>query len=96
MYQSASEWQAHHRCEVDNHVPRHPRFGRAQRACTIPAMSVIVRVAVPRPLWTLFDYLLAPDAPSPHPGARVRVPFGNAELVGLAVETSCVEVVDTD
>ena len=59
-------------------------------------MSVIVRVAVPRPLWTLFDYLLAPDASSPQPGARVRVPFGNAELVGLVVETSCVDVVDTE
>ncbi len=95
MYQSASEWQVHRRCEVDNYVPRHPRFGRAQWACTIIAMSVIVRVAVPRPLWTLFDYLLAPDASSPQPGARVRVPFGNAELVGLVVETSCVDVVDT-
>ncbi|MCX7065686.1 MAG: primosomal protein N', partial [Proteobacteria bacterium] len=50
-------------------------------------MPVIVRVAVPRPLWMLFDYLL-PDAwPTPQPGARVRVPFGATELIGIAVAT---------
>jgi primosomal protein N' (replication factor Y) len=59
-------------------------------------MSVIVRVAVPRPLWTLFDYLLPPDVSPPRPGARVRVPFGSAELVGLAVETACTDDVDPE
>ncbi len=50
-------------------------------------MRVIVRVAVPRPLWTLFDYLLPESSPAPRPGVRVRVPFGATELVGLVVET---------
>ncbi len=59
-------------------------------------MSVIVRVAVPRPLWTPFDYLLPPDMSPPLPGARVRVPFGSTELVGLAVETACTDSVTTD
>jgi primosomal protein N' (replication factor Y) len=51
-------------------------------------MNPIVRVAVPRPLWTLFDYFLPEGSPVPQPGARVRVPFGSTELVGLAIETS--------
>ena len=59
-------------------------------------MSVIVRVAVPRPLWTLFDYLLPPDVSPPRPGARLRVPFGSSELVGLAVETACIDGVDPE
>ena len=49
-------------------------------------MSLIVRVAVPRPLWTLFDYSLPDASEVPRPGARVRVPFGSTELIGLAVE----------
>ena len=64
------------------------RFDRSARACTILAMNPIVRVAVPRPLWTLFDYSLPEGSPIPKPGARVRVPFGSSELIGLTVETS--------
>lgn len=42
----------------------------------------VVQVAVPRPLRQLFDY--AADAPVPA-GARVRVPFGRANVVGVVV-----------
>lgn len=47
--------------------------------------SFTLRVAVPSPLRKLFDYLPLPDQPLPHPGARVRVPFGRQTLVGLVV-----------
>ncbi len=50
-------------------------------------MNPIVRVAVPRPLWTLFDYLLPDASPTPPQGVRVRVPFGAGELIGLVVDT---------
>ena len=63
-------------------------FDRSSRTCTILAMSLIAHVAVPRPLWTLFDYLLPDESPMPRPGARVRVPFGSSELIGLIVEIS--------
>ncbi len=96
MYQSELPWQAHRPRAVAGCVPPRLCFGRVQQACTITPMSVIVRVAVPRPLWTLFDYLLPPDASLPQPGTRVRVPFGAAELIGLVVETSCVDHVDTE
>ncbi len=70
-------------------------------------MSLIARVAVPRPLWTLFDYLLPNQCSNAAPGARVRVPFGAGELVGLVVETfdrdrdgpvlkQVIEVIDAD
>ena len=44
----------------------------------------IVRVAVPAPLYSLFDYLL-PEGLDAAAGARVRVPFGRAHSVGLVV-----------
>lgn len=51
----------------------------------------VVRVAVPRPLWTLFDYR-TPDTVGPTPpGTRVRVPFGAQTLIGLIVESAAVE-----
>lgn len=49
--------------------------------------SFILRVAVPSPLRKLFDYLPLPEHPLPHPGARVRVPFGRQTLVGIVVGT---------
>ncbi|VAW63183.1 Helicase PriA essential for oriC/DnaA-independent DNA replication, partial [hydrothermal vent metagenome] len=50
---------------------------------------VIVQVAVPVPLYSLFDYLL-PEAVEPASliGCRVRVQFGRKSLVGLVVSTS--------
>ena len=43
----------------------------------------VVQVAVPRPLRRVFDYSLPPDLPKPKVGARVRVPFGRTEVIGI-------------
>ena len=43
----------------------------------------VVQVAVPRPLRRLFDY--ATTSTPPPAGARVRVPFGGASVVGVVV-----------
>ena len=48
----------------------------------MPKQPAVVQVAVPRPLRRLFDY--AADAPVPA-GARVRVPFGRASVIGVVV-----------
>jgi primosomal protein N' (replication factor Y) (superfamily II helicase) len=50
----------------------------------LPSMNTILRVALDVPLDRLFDYRAAPDAPAPV-GARVRVPFGRREVVGIVV-----------
>ncbi|MDR1012573.1 MAG: primosomal protein N' [Coxiellaceae bacterium] len=54
----------------------------------IVKQSPILRVAVPSPLYNLFDYLLPKKIVSEHilPGIRVVVPFGNRELVGVVLE----------
>ncbi|MEQ8857085.1 MAG: primosomal protein N' [Pseudomonadales bacterium] len=49
------------------------------------ASPAVVRVAVPKPLPQLFDYLAAPGTTPPAPGARVRVPFGRQTLTGICV-----------
>ena len=43
----------------------------------------LVRVAVPVPLADAFDYLVPPGGYPPPIGARVRVPFGRGERIGL-------------
>ncbi|AWH18326.1 primosomal protein N' [Stenotrophomonas sp. ZAC14D2_NAIMI4_7] len=50
----------------------------------MPALIPTLQVALPVPLPRLFDYL-APDgqAPADAVGCRLRVPFGNRELVGM-------------
>ena len=48
-----------------------------------PVTARVVEVAVPRPVRRLFDYAVAAGEPVPPVGARVRVPFGRAELVGV-------------
>lgn len=46
----------------------------------------ILRVAVPTPVQGYFDYLPAPDeADLPAIGARVRVPFGRRQVVGVVI-----------
>ncbi len=48
----------------------------------------ILRVAVPVPLRRQFDYLPPADSQAPwQPGVRVRVNFGNREMVGLLMAT---------
>jgi len=44
----------------------------------------IIRVAVDTPLRRTFDYLAGEEVP--RPGARVRVPFGRRQIIGIALE----------
>src|SRR5512143_2728012 len=57
----------------------------------------ILRIAVPSPLYRLFDYL-PPDGPhpEPRPGQRVRVPFGKGACVGVLVEMARESAVPLD
>jgi primosomal protein N' (replication factor Y) len=48
-------------------------------------MNPIVRIALPVPLHTLFDY--ACEGQDVQPGCRVQVPFGRRRLVGVAFAT---------
>ncbi len=48
-------------------------------------MTAVLRVALPVPLLTLFDYL-PPAAGEAKAGSRVRVPFGRGEMVGVVVD----------
>jgi primosomal protein N' (replication factor Y) (superfamily II helicase) len=49
----------------------------------------VVRVALPTPLRRLFDYRAGPAGHSPiMAGTRVRVPFGQRRLIGVAMETA--------
>ncbi len=49
----------------------------------------IVRVALPTPLRRLFDYRAGPAGHDPiAAGTRVRVPFGQRRLIGVAMETA--------
>jgi len=48
----------------------------------------IYQVAVPAPLYRLFDYLAPSEVGVPAVGARVRVPFGKRELVGVVLGTA--------
>ena len=56
-------------------------------------MPAVLRVALPLPLPTLFDYL-PPDAGEPRVGSRVLVPFGRGKLVGVVVESGVETAVD--
>ncbi|HEY9105460.1 MAG TPA: primosomal protein N', partial [Roseateles sp.] len=49
-------------------------------------MPSVLRVALPVPLPTLFDYL-PPAAGEAQAGSRVLVPFGRGKAVGVVVET---------
>ena len=57
-----------------------------------PPPPTVWRVALPLPLPRLFDYLPAPGDEVADPvGARVRVPFGSRELVGVIAEAGAPE-----
>ena len=67
------------------------RVGLASRAACpeagaggrVPVTDRVVEVAVPRPVRRVFDYSLPAGEPVPPAGARVRVPFGRTEVVGV-------------
>ncbi|SKB84423.1 primosomal protein N' [Luteibacter sp. 22Crub2.1] len=48
-------------------------------------MTLVLRVALPVPLLTLFDYL-PPAVGEARAGSRVRLPFGKGEMVGIVVD----------
>ncbi len=50
----------------------------------------IVQVAVPAPLYSIFDYLRPADVDDKtlHPGCRVRVPFGRRSQIGVVLGNS--------
>ena len=57
-------------------------------------MGPTLRIALPVPLPQTFDYLSPPDGPQPSQtdvGRRLRVPFGNRELVGMVEGIGSVE-----
>ena len=51
---------------------------------------LILKVAVPSPLYRDFDYLPPPDADvsALKPGVRLKVPFGRQELTGVLLDTA--------
>lgn len=51
---------------------------------------VVLRLALPTPMRRLFDYLppAGVDCTTLKPGVRLRVPFGNRQLIGLLIEVS--------
>ena len=51
----------------------------------MPQPLRIYKVAVPAPLYQFFDYLALESGPTAPLGARVRVPFGRREAVGVVV-----------
>lgn len=51
----------------------------------------VIQVAVPRPLHAVYDYALPPEMPVPATGARLKVPFGRSNTVGI-----CINVQVTD
>ena len=53
-----------------------------------------VQVAVPVPLYRLFDYLPPAGERTPPPGSRVLVPFGNRKLVGVVTGCSSASEID--
>ena len=61
-------------------------------------MLAVLRVAVPVPLPQLFDYLPPPgvDAHTIIPGARLSVPFGRSQRVGVVIERLATSELPTD
>ena len=47
----------------------------------------VIQVAVPRPLHSVYDYHVDGDMALPALGARLRVPFGRSEVIGICVST---------
>jgi len=58
--------------------------------------GLILRIAVPSPLYRTFDYLPPPDCDlaALQPGVRARVPFGRRQVVGFLVELDTDTLLD--
>ena len=46
----------------------------------------IIQVAVPRPLHAVYDYSVPESMPIPNVGARLKVPFGRTQTIGVFVK----------
>ena len=68
----------------------------ASRHSSRQANEIILRIAVPSPLFRPFDYL--PPAPvdmqTLQPGIRIRVPFGRRKIVGILLEVRSESDID--
>jgi primosomal protein N' (replication factor Y) (superfamily II helicase) len=60
------------------------------QASPLKATNPVLKIAVPSPLRRVFDYLMPdiPAATTPVPGMRVKVPFGNKQVVGIITALS--------
>jgi primosomal protein N' (replication factor Y) len=74
------------------------KIGRSQVAVTLGrhevTMPAVLRIALPIPLPTLFDYL-PPAVGEAHVGSRVQVPFGRGKMVGVVVALEAETNVDS-
>ncbi len=52
-----------------------------------PNPEHVIQVAVPRPLHAVYDYAIPAQLPLPAVGARIRVPFGRSETIGICTST---------
>jgi len=50
--------------------------------------SPILRIAVPSPLHSIFDYLPPADGDNFQPGQRIKIQFGRSEKIGVLIEIS--------
>ncbi len=50
--------------------------------------GLVLRIAIPSPLYKIFDYLPPPgcDPATLRPGVRIRAPFGRQRVVGFLLE----------
>ena len=48
--------------------------------------STILRIAVPSPLHSIFDYLPPADGDNYQPGQRIKIQFGRSEKIGVLIE----------
>jgi primosomal protein N' (replication factor Y) len=50
----------------------------------------VLRIAIPSPLYSSFDYLppAGVDVDQLHPGVRLRLPFGRSQTIGILLEVS--------
>lgn len=61
------------------------------------AIACLIRVALPVPMFALFDYLLPAEVQTmPSIGCRVRVPFGSRDLIGVVLGDGDAAEVDAD
>lgn len=55
--------------------------------------TTILRIAVPSPLNTLFDYLPPAESSQFFPGERFKIPFGRSEKIGVLIEIATTSTV---